>query len=74
MFAPDDGGLHRADHSSAMVAAIGTGDVFSKGATLAPGSDWCRSQISTGDRSCGGEAQIGLVARADSRLVEENAS
>jgi transposase len=27
--------------SSAMVAAIGTGDVFSKGATSAPGSDWC---------------------------------
>src|SRR5216117_4106225 len=30
--------------SSAMVAAIGTGDVFSKGATSAPGLDWCPSR------------------------------
>jgi hypothetical protein len=30
--------------SSAMVAALCTGDVFSKAATSAPGSDWCPSR------------------------------
>ena len=30
--------------SSAMVAAIGTGDVFTKAEILAPGSGWCRSR------------------------------
>jgi|tagenome__1003787_1003787.scaffolds.fasta_scaffold20639936_1 hypothetical protein len=31
MFAPDDGARHRADQFEPLVAAIGTGDVFSKG-------------------------------------------
>jgi transposase len=30
--------------SSAMVAAVGNGSVFSRGATSAPGSDWCRNK------------------------------
>jgi len=38
--------------SSAMVAAIGTGDVFLQRPQLrAPGSDWCPSRFSTGDRT-----------------------
>src|SRR5438128_10745028 len=51
--------------------------------TLADENAWARSRrpkccklanSPQATASCGGEAQIGLVARADSRLAEENAS
>ncbi len=38
-----------------MVAAIGNGAAFRKDATSAPGSGWCRSRLSTGDRASLGE-------------------
>ena len=52
--------------SSAMVAAIGTGEVFSKAATSAPGSDWCpsRSRRETARSSANLEARQSLPARS----------
>ena len=50
-----------------------TGSVHSGDSAPVIRHDWIGEQ-SAATASCGGEAQIGLVARADSRLAEENAS
>jgi len=50
--------------SSAMVAAIGTGDVFSKAATSAPGSDWCPSRSRRENRTI-----LGKISRRGNRYL-----
>lgn len=62
LFAPDDGAWHRADHSSAMLAAIGTGDVFSKGRDFGAWLGLVPKQISTGDRTI-----LGKISRRGNR-------
>ena len=47
--AADECSWYRPDHSSAMVAAIGTGEVFSKGRDFAAWLGLVPKQLSTGD-------------------------
>src|SRR5467141_2707651 len=63
MFAPDDGAWHRAD-PSAMVAAIGTGDVFSKGRDFGAWLGLVPKQSSTGDRTI-----LGKISRRGNRYL-----
>ena len=64
MFALDDGARHRPIISSAMVAAIGTGDVFSKGRDFGAWLGLVPKQISTGDRTI-----LGKISRRGNRYL-----
>jgi transposase len=52
--------------SSAMVAAIGTGDAFSQGRDFAAGLGLVPKQISTGDRTI-----LGKISKRGNREIEE---
>jgi transposase len=62
--AADDGAWHRAHHSSAMVAAIGTGDVFSKGRDFGAWLRLVPKQMSTGDHTI-----LGSISRRSNRYL-----
>jgi len=58
-----------------MAAVIATSGACGRECLARRPKNYCKlATKSAATASCGGEAQIGLVARADSRLVEENAS
>ena len=64
MFAPDDGPGIGPIISSAMVAAIGTGDVFAKGRDFGAWLGLVPKQISTGDRTI-----LGKISRRGNRYL-----
>jgi transposase len=64
MFAPDDGPGIGPIISTAMVAAIGTGDVFSKGRDFGAWLGLVPKQISTGDRTI-----LGKISRHGNRYL-----
>jgi len=64
MFAPDDGACIGPIISSAMVAAIGTGDVFSKGRDFGAWLGLVPKQISTGYRTI-----LGKISQARNRYL-----
>ena len=64
MLEPDDGACHQFIIWSAMVAAIGTGDVFSKGRDFGAWLGLVPKQISTGDRTI-----LGKISRRGNRYL-----
>jgi hypothetical protein len=64
MRTPDERPLHRTDHLQRHVAAIGTGDSFSKGRDFAAWLGLVPRQISTGDRTI-----LGKISKRGNRYL-----
>ena len=64
MRASDDGAWNWTDHSSAIVAAIGSGDAFSKGRDFGAWLGLVPKQISTGDRTI-----LGKISKQGNRYL-----
>ena len=64
MRTPDERARHRTDHRAAMVAAIGTGEAFSKGRDFAAWLGLIPKQISTGDRTI-----LGKISKRGNRYL-----